>query len=336
MMTPRQRMLAAINYNNPDCIPVVYHPSPAGLYVHGQKLLDLFNQYPPDNPIHLDSIPLPSPGTTDKNGEYHEIRTDEWGTEWQHRIFGVYGHPHNYPFTGWSAAKDYQFPPLPLIDAADVTRQQARFLVISGGISLFERICALRPIDEVLMDLQLQDADLLRFLDRLVDYWSDVIARLLSAGVDSIFFGDDWGTQTAPILSPSLFRQIFKPRYEKLMAPIRQANRMIFFHSCGFLGEIFDELVDLGICGLWPQIGLFEADPSYHRKCTEHRITLYIHPDRQCLIPLGTPKEIETRIKDYATIYHDLRGGGIFYIEIENDAPFENVKTLIESVNHYR
>ena len=38
----RQRMLDAFNYTDPDKIPLVYHPSPAGLFVHGEKLLDLF------------------------------------------------------------------------------------------------------------------------------------------------------------------------------------------------------------------------------------------------------------------------------------------------------
>lgn len=50
-MTPRERMIRTFEFNNPDKIPVVYNSSRAGLYVHGEKLLDLFNQYPPDNPI---------------------------------------------------------------------------------------------------------------------------------------------------------------------------------------------------------------------------------------------------------------------------------------------
>lgn len=329
-------MLAAFAYAGPDRIPVVYHPSPAGLHVHGQKLLDLFNQYPPDNPIIFDSIPTPPPGAVNANGEYREIRVDEWGTEWEHRVFGVHGHPRSYPFSSWSEAKDYSFPPFPAIDAAEVARQREQFVVFSGWISLFEKLHALRPMDEVLMDLLVQDPDLMAFLDRLVDHWLGAIEMMISAGVDTIVFGDDWGTQTAPIIPPDLFRDVFKPRYDRLMAPIRQAGRMIFFHSCGHLGEIFDDMLDLGIHGLWPQTGWFEADPAHLRACREHGITVYIHPDRQRLIPLGTPHEIETVIRDYARTYHELRGGGIFYIEIENDAPFENVKALIESVHRYR
>jgi uroporphyrinogen decarboxylase len=336
MMTSRERMLAAFAYDSPDRIPVVYHPSNAGLHVHGQKLLDLFNRYPPDNPIRFDSLPVPPPGTIGKDGAYHEIRTDEWGTEWEHRIFGVHGHPRSYPFASWSAAIDYKFPPLPVIDKAEVARQRERFLVFSGWVSIFEKLHALRPIDEVLMDIQMRDADLMAFLDRLVEYWIEAIELMLSAGIDTIVFADDWGTQTAPIIAPSLFREVFKPRYEKLMTPIRRANRMAFFHCCGYMGEIFDEFLDLGIKGLWPQIGLFEADASHLHKCREHGVAIYIHPDRQRLIPLGIPHEIEAKIHDYANTYHNLGGGGIFYIEIENDAPFENVRALVEAVHRYR
>ncbi len=336
MMPSRQRMQAAFDYGDPDRIPVVYHPSPAGLHVHGRKLLDLFRSYPPDNPISFDAILAPPPGTVNQAGEYHEIRTDAWGTEWEHRIFGVWGHPRHYPLASWKDGAHYRFPPHPAPDPAWIAGQSKNFLVFAGGISIFERLCALRPMDEVLMDIQERDPDLLAFLDRLTDYWLEAIASLVAAGADVISFGDDWGTQSAPIIAPALFREVFKPRYDRLMAPIRQANRIVFFHCCGFLGEIFDDLLDLGIKGLWPQIGLFEADPSYLRKCQEHKIAIFIHPDRQRLVPRGTPSAIDAKIREYAERFQRLRGGGIFYIEIENDAPFENVKALIESVDRYR
>jgi len=35
-------------------------------------------------------------------------------------------------------------------------------------------------------------------------------------------------------------------------------------------------------------------------------------------------------------VQHAIGGGGIFYVEIENDAPWENVKTLIEAIHEYR
>ncbi len=336
MTTPRQRMLDAFAFSNPDRIPVVYHPSPAGLHVHGQKLRHLFETYPPDNPIAFEGVPAPSPDTLDENGGYHEVRKDEWGTEWEFLIFGLQGHPKAYPFANWEEAADYQFPVRASIDREKVTRQRADYLVFDGGVSIFEKLHALRPMDEVLMDLYSGEPGFVAFLDRLTDYWLKSIHEMIDAGVDVIMFGDDWGTQEASIISPELFRRLFKPRYECLMAPIHAAGRKVFFHSCGFLGGVIDDLLDLGINGLWPQIRLFEKDSSLFEKCVANQVAIYIHPDRQNLVPNGSPAEIEAEIKRYADTYRTAGGGGIFYVEIENDAPFENAKALIESIDKWR
>lgn len=335
----RQRMLDAFKFNNPDKIPVVYHPSPAGLHVQGRKLLDLFKAYPSDNPVSFDSIPAPPPHTIADNGRYHEIKKDDWGTEWEYLIFGVNGHPRRYPFGSWEEAEDFQFPairPIPPADIARMAEHRKRYLLFNGWVSLFEKLHALRPMDEVLMDLQTRDPHLMSFLDRLEIYWEKVIAEFLGVGIDVIVFGDDWGMQSATIISPALFREIFMPRYRRLIAPIKKAGRMVFFHSCGFLGEILDDLFDLGINGLWPQITLYQDNPQFPANCKEHRVAVYLHPDRQKLIPLGTPREIENAIRIYADRYHRLNGGGIFYVEIENDAPFENVEALIKSIHKFR
>ncbi len=339
MMTSRQRMEAAFDFTVPDKIPVVYHPSPAGLRVHGRRLLDLFKRYPPDNPISFESLPTLPPDSVGADGRYHEIRTDAWGTELEYLIYGLHGIPRRFPFPDWEAGADYEFPPLPAIGAAQrdaVAEQRREYLVFGGGISIFERLHCLRPMADVLVDLYSEDAHLLAFLDRLVAYWLEMIDRLLTAGVDVISFGDDWGTQDAPLVSPALFRRVFRPRYERLMAPIQAAGKRVFFHCCGCMGEILDELFDLGIHGLWPQLPLYENDAAFILRCRENGVAIYIHPDRQHLIPLGAPAEIRARIRGYAETYRALGGGGIFYIEIENDAPFENVRALIEAVHTYR
>lgn len=336
LSTSRTRMKKAFEFTNPDRIPVVYHPSPAGLHVHGRRLLDLFNRYPPDNPITFNSIPSPPAGSTTDDGRYRETREDEWGTVWEYLIYGVHGHPIGYPFESWEDASDYRFPPYPFADRSETSEIRKSFLVWKGGVSIFERLHALRPFEEVLVSIADENPALLRFLDRLADYWTRTIHLLIEAGVDVISFGDDWGTQNSLLVSRSSFRRLFRPIYEKLMDPIHKAGRRIFFHSCGYLGGILDELIELGIHGLWPQISFFEADPSLFEKCLNSRVALYIHPDRQHLVPSGSPAEIEQTIRQYSDRFHRSRGGGIFYVEIENDAPFGNVRALIESIHRWR
>lgn len=341
-MNARERMIAAFDYLGPDRVPVVYHSSPAGLHVHGRKLLDLFNRYPPDNPVVFDAIPGPPEGAVDEEGRYHELRRDEWGILWEYRIYGLWGHPKAYPFEGWAAAGQYEFPALPAIgspqferDRERVAAESADYLVFRGGASIFERLHDLQPMAQVLGDLAAGDDDMLAFLERLTDYWLRDIEYWLAAGADVISFGDDWGTQGAQIISTDMFRRLFKPHYARLMAPVKAAGKRVFFHTCGHLGKLLDELFDLGIDGLWPQINQYD-EVELARQCRQHQAAIYIHPDRQHLVPLGSPAEIEARMAEYAERYRGLGGGGIFYIEIENDAPFENVVALIESVDRHR
>ncbi|NLG49931.1 MAG: hypothetical protein GX552_07470 [Chloroflexi bacterium] len=341
MTTSRQRMLDAFHFTQPDKMPVVYHPSPAGLLKHGQKLLDLFNAYPPDNPITFERVPQPPPGTVDAEGNYHEIRTDEWGTVWEHYIYGIWGIPKQYPFASWQAARDYAMPPVPTIGSPAFHEEKVRiaalkeqYMVFHGGISLLEKLQSLRPMEDVLLGALTDDQDFLAFLERLAARCQQEIAYSLALEADAISFGDDWGTQKSQLVSTTLFRRIFKPLYRELFAQIKQAGKKVFFHSCGRLEALFDELLDLGIDGYWPQITCYGED--FPQVCKQHGVAIYIHPDRQRLIPLGTPQEIDDAIHRYADIYHALGGGGIFYVEIENDAPFENVQALVEAVHRYR
>ena len=332
-MNSRERMIAAIEFRQPDKIPLFYHPSEAGLYVHGQKLLDLFQRIPGDNGTTFSGIPQPPPETVDAKGNYHEFRRDEWGTTWEYLIFGIQGHPKEYPFANWGEAHAYSLPPV--AEAKETSEEFRRsYCVFGGGGSIFEKAFSLRPFDEVIVDFLEEDSDLLQFTDRLVEYYNRINGGALERGVDIFCFGDDYGTQTAPLFPRELFKRVFVPRYRQMFAPILQAGRKILFHSCGRLDSVMEELFDLGIHVLWPQLSIYGRDESFLDRCAERRVALLLHPDRQYLIPRGTPEEIRSWVRDMADRYR--QGGGIFYVEMENDAPWENVKALLESIAEYR
>ncbi len=310
--------------------------------MHGQKLLELFNEYQPDNVVSFDRIPQPPKEAIDERGEYYECRKDEWGAMLEYRVFGLQGYICKAPFTSWKESRSCKFPPVPVPGTAafgdlrrKVQENRKEKLVIEGWVSLFQKLYELEHMEKVLIDLFSEDPDLINFLDRLTDYWERVMDSYLKADVDVIMFADDWCTQSSQLMPADFFRRHFVPRYRRLMEPVRKAGRRIFFHVCGCRTEIFDEILDLGINGIWPQIALFDLE-SFSKDCKDRGILTFIHPDRQHLIPHGRPEEIERTIARYAERYHKLGGGAMFYVEIENDAPFENVKALIEAIDKYR
>lgn len=329
-------MLRAIEYREPDRIPLYYHRSPAGMYVHGKKVLDIIERCPPDNVVEF-VIPIPEPGSFDERGEYRCVKQDEWGTVWEYKIFGIQGTAIEYPLVDMTTLRKYRLPPVP--DSAGSSFEEERavisnrkqdYLIFLGRISLFEKMSALRPVDDLLVDLFQEESGTMELLDRLVDHGLRSIDHWLALGAEVVQIGDDWGTQTGSFVSPDLFRRLFKPRYRKLVQAVKAGGGKVLFHSCGKLDRILDELMELGIDCLWPQINRYE-EASLFETCRRNRVALLIHPDRQYLVPLGSPEEIRETVQRYSDICRKNDGGGIFYLEVENDVPFENVAALIES-----
>ena len=338
-MTHREQMLRALEFSQPDRIPVFYHRSPAGLFKHGQRLLDLFRAYPPDNYVPFERVPQPPPGTVSADGTYCEVWTDEWGTEWEHRVFGLQGAPRGYPLRSLEDADAYTLPEAPSTSdpgfAAErelAGRLKADYLLFDGWIILFEKLLELLPPEEVYVGLAARDRRLLGLLDRVGDYWLSAIDHLLVKGADVIMFGDDWGTQHGPMVSPAQFRSLFSPWYRRLFEAVKSGGAKVLFHSCGRLDGIFDEIADLEIDCIWHQVNCYDA-AAFAAECRRRRIAAFIHPDRQRLVPHGRPAEIREYIRAYADLYRS--GGGIFYVEIENDAPFENAEALIKAVHEF-
>jgi uroporphyrinogen decarboxylase len=345
VMTHRERMLRALEYREPDKLPVYYHPSHAGMYLHGRKLLELFSAFPPDNApedSEEPGIPAPEPECLAPDGSYHKLETDEWGTQWEYCTFGLQGSPRVLPLSDPDLIAGYRLPPAPEpggpafeMKRKEIAARRNEYASFGGWMLLFEKACELRPMEDVLVELYTGEQRMLELLDRIVERTAKCIHYELALGRDVILFGDDWGFQNGPAISPEKFREVFAPRYRSLFERIRQAGAKVLFHSCGQLGGILEELFALQIDCIWHQAGCYEPK-DFAQQCREHQCAALLHPDRQHLIPYGRPDEIREAVARYCQIYHDLGGGGVFYVEIEADAPFENIEALITAIDQYR
>jgi len=45
---PRERVLAALDFQPPDIVPLEYHASPSGSFEHGERLHQLWERHPQD------------------------------------------------------------------------------------------------------------------------------------------------------------------------------------------------------------------------------------------------------------------------------------------------
>lgn len=343
-MLPRDRVLAALDFRPVDVVPLRVFPAPGGLYEHGQKLLDLIRATGHDfGDFDSVSLPLPpGPEDFDPDGRYHARRTDEWDITWQYRIFGVWGRVLDYPLADITRLDDYHFPPTCPVDGPDFEAARAagerlrrRFFQLEYAGSIFEQMHSLRSFEDVVVDIYQDTPEMNRLADRLVDHWLNWMRRAVALGADGVSVGDDFGTQQAPIFSPAVWRRFFRPRYQRLFAPARQAGIPIFFHTCGQVTPLLEDFAELGVSVLWPQLPLWEpADLA--RRCRNLGLAVELHPDRGDLMQHASPREVRDYVLHIVEEFQTLSGGSILYLEVDPNFPWENVEALFETARQLR
>ncbi len=85
------------------------------------------------------------------------------------------------------------------------------------------------------------------FFMREVAMWADT-------DVDAIGFMDDWGAQSRLLISPKMWREIYKPLYAEYVEIIHSAGKFAFMHSDGDISAIYPDLIEIGVDALNSQL----------------------------------------------------------------------------------
>ncbi len=344
VLSPRERVRRALDFQSVDRPPLQIHPSPAGLYEHGEKLLDLMRACGHDfGPLDDLAVPVPPAKDFDADGRYHRIATDEWGTTWEYRIFGIWGHRLKYPIADWEQAATYAPPPAPArlagpaLAAARQSAQeyQKRWYLRDGWVSLFETLQNLVPYEELLIALADDEPALHQLTDRLMERCAASVANAIARGADAIGAGDDFGTQQGLIISPEIWRNFFAPRYREWFAPAKKAGQKVLFHSCGAIGPLLPDLRAVGVDAVWPQLPLFDL-PALARQCRDLGLAVQLHPNRGDLMQRGTPDQVRAEIHRLNDTFAIDQGGAWLYVEIDPGFPWPNVEALLNTVMELR
>jgi uroporphyrinogen decarboxylase len=244
----------------------------------------------------------------------------------------------SYP---WPNAKEYLL--------VEGLREQARYLrqntvyTLVGYIpgSLFEQAWYLRGYAELLMDFLLnkdlahalftrvlevrkQNAEI--FLDEVGDY------------LDVIQVGDDLATQDRPATSPALYREMVKPYQAELFRFVKERTpARLYYHSCGAVAPLIDDLIEIGVDALNPvQVSAEGMDTAELKARFGDQIAFWGAIDTQRVLPFGTTEqvrdEVRGRIDDLAP------GGGYVLAGVHNlqpDIPPENIVAMYEEAASY-
>ncbi len=231
----------------------------------------------------------------------------------------------------------YKFPVPPAGEVKKVTekalgRGRDTFKFGKIGTTLFERAWSLRGMENCLMDLCLEPAFVEELLEKILDYNLAIIETAAQHKIDGFYFGDDYGSQQGLLMSPEVWRRFFKPRLAKMFAGVKAAGKVVALHSCGNIGAILPDLVDIGL-DVYQTVQPEVYDLKKLKREFGRDLAFWGAISTQQAMPFVRPDELKRIVKDTIEIMGE--GGG--YIagpthRIPADVPVENVLALIEAL----
>ncbi len=179
-----------------------------------------------------------------------------------------------------------------------------------------------------------------RFLDRLVELHLAALETFLAAvgdQIDVVLFGDDLGMQTGPLISPSMYREFFKPRHRVLWGRAKElADVKVQLHCCGGVRELLPDLIEAGLDAINPvQTSCAGMDPVGLKRDFGADLVLWGGGcDTREVLPYGSPEEVHAHVRQRVRIL--APGGGFVFQQVHNIlayVPVENVMAMLEAVN---
>jgi uroporphyrinogen decarboxylase len=169
-------------------------------------------------------------------------------------------------------------------------------------------------------------------MDRYLEWNCVVVDRLQTIGFDFFIIYDDFAYKTGPMFSPQVFTDIFLPKLRILADAVRIPW---VFHSDGDLTPVLDDLLTLGMNGLNP-IEPGAMDMKTIKAQYGDRISLWGNIDLRYALTRGTPEDTEAEVKQ--RIREAGPGGG--YIlgssnSITDWCKVENVLAMARAVKKY-
>lgn len=281
-LTPRERVLAAINHEEPDRVPIILGTSnTTGIKMPAYRRLKqmlgfqaeerYIYDWPElgtaliDEPI-LERLHSDARGVLDRfpkevyernrNRPPHSPFIDDWGSG-QKEIEPEVWFPGIHPMADATTMEEIDAYPWPNMDdptrvahireEARKLREDNRYAIIGTPWLLFpfERAFAMQGMDKFLINLATNRDFAKALLEKIASLCKQLMGHFLDeAGdlIDIIKIGDDLGTQESLLISPKMYREILKPIHADFIAFIKSKTRAKVFFHTD--GDVFNLIDD--------------------------------------------------------------------------------------------
>ncbi len=361
----RDRFVAALNHREPDRVPMAFGGPSCSIHkVAHQNLLDYLGYAETEPAPIIDNILQivePDPRLYDHfDIDVLWLLPKEWPIQWSEdgetyvdalgRRFESLGGFYNLAESPLKEGTPeelarYRFPDMARhIDVTGLEEKARRLydagygLVADGPWGLYEYCSSLRGPTDLFMDMlrhpDYTEALAERVLEEYLKPYYTILLEAVGDRVQMVGISDDYGGQQGLLFSPKIFRKVYKPRLERLVAHIRTlTDAKVYLHSDGAVSEIIPDFIEIGIDGLNPVQYTARGMEADRLKCEfGSEMGFFGGGVDNEILSFGTIEDIRRDARRQITAL--APGGGYLYATIHNisqEVPPENIEAFFEA-----
>jgi len=349
-MLPRERVLCALNFQQPDCVPIFDFIYSRKLYKHvigripeyynAEDVMDCASRIGYDLAI----IPFGGFGGIRNYNTSDDKYLDEWGTTYQKEsgVSWPADAPVGFPIKDRSDWKNYIVPDpsihsrLNEINTAVKMSKDTNIAVIGSVRGPFSAAWLLLGMENFSM-LLYDDPDFVdEVLEKCTDFFIEGGRRMIEAGADGILFADDYGSVTSPLISPGHFEKHVLPQVRRMVNTFKSMGVPVIMHSDGNIKMLMDLILTTGINGCHPIERQANMDLKHMKETYGRRLCLIGNVNNKSTLVKGSVEDVKAETIECIKIA--APGGGYILASdhsLHDDIPIENVFALYETGRKY-
>ena len=137
----------------------------------------------------------------------------------------------------------------PFIAAAEKIDKTQQFVTGYFAPGVFEQCHYLCEIQNTMMYFYTNPDEMHELIDMITQFELDYAAEYCKyVHPEAMFHHDDWGSQISTFISPEMFREFYKPAYEKIYGYYKSHGvQLIVHHSDSYAATLVPDMIDMGI-----------------------------------------------------------------------------------------
>jgi hypothetical protein len=259
-LTPKQNWMKMITGEIPQSVPVYT----MGMYFPGSPNRPPTHSIGPYIGMMGEMMERMAKGEPMQPPQPGAKRVDEWGVTYIGNAEGNGGslpEPNNFILKDIRDWKKVIKKPAPMETSDSWWRERAEkdeklsgidrnqsLAAVGGMYSPFQSLVAFMGFSEGLMAMFEEPEEVKELLNWQCDYYMpalEMAAKYYNA--DLISLADDSATKYNPFFSVEMYKEIFKPIYERLTRPFTERGAFVEFHNCGRCEDFVPDMVDFGV-----------------------------------------------------------------------------------------